>query len=131
MKFNLKPANEEQSIEWVSWTDEIKKVGDGFKIQCSKLIFKAEPSPVFFVIDEENNVGISAYCTNHPDSPFPNATPHGVRLVNALGRHFDFTGEVDVAEILEAVSKDIHDHNDPFTVQIDKTEKGVLWSIVS
>lgn len=124
MKFNLKqPTNEESNIEWTSWSDKIKKVGDVFTIALSKLIFKDEP-PRFFVIDEENQVGISAYCTNHPDSKFQNATPHGVRLVNALGRHFNLEGEVDVADLLEAVSG-----AEGLTVQVEKTEKGVLWSI--
>ena len=124
MKFNLKQNENENNVEWVSWSQGVKKVGDQFEIVPTVIRFKEESAPVFFLIDEENEKATSVFCTNHPDSKFQNATPHGVRLVNALGRHFNLEGEVDVADLLEAVSG-----AEGLTVQVEKTEKGVLWSI--
>lgn len=123
MQFNLKPKTEEQNIEWIAWSKEIKEVGDHFEIRCDKLIFKEDPAR-FFVIDEENNVGISAYCTNHPDSKFQNATPHGVRLANAIGRATDLEGEVSAEALTDVVNS-----SEGIVVHIEKTDKGVLWSI--
>lgn len=124
MKFNLK-QNENENVEWVSWSKDLKKVGDGFKMNLSKLVFKENDAPVFFVIDEDANVGISAYCTNHPDSKFQNATPHGIRLAGAISRHFELGSEVDSETLVETVNA-----AEGLTLQIDKTEKGVLWTIV-
>ena len=123
MKFNLKPKTEEQNVRWIAWSQEIKEVGDHFELRCDKLIFKEDPAR-FFLIDEENHLGISAYCTNHPDSKFQNATPHGVRLANAIGRAVDLEGEVDVETLIDVVNS-----SDGIVVHIEKTEKGVLWSI--
>ena len=121
-----KAKEEEKNVEWVSWSNEIKDEGDRFEINATKLIFKEDPQPVFFVIDESMDpaVGISAYCTNHPESKYPNATPHGVRLANAIGRAHGMSGEVEVESLIEAVAS-----TEITTITIEKTDKGVLWMV--
>ena len=124
MKFNLKQNNNEESnVEWVSWSQDVKKVGDQFSITPTVIRFKEESAPVFFLIDEENEKATSVFCTNHPDSPYPDATPHGVRLANAIGRAYGLEGEVEVQDLLDAFNAD------PKPVQVIKTEKGVLWAL--
>jgi len=122
MKFNLKPKTDDEStIEWVSWSKALGEAGE-FTFTATKISFKEEPQPTFFLIDEESNTGTSVYCTNHPDSKYPNATPHGVRLANAIGRSSKLDGEVDVEDLLASLEF-------PCIVQVVKTEKGVLWAI--
>lgn len=123
MRFNLVANNEENNVEWVSWSQDVKEIGDSFDFEVEKISFKEEPSPAFFLINETEGKGTSVFCTNHPDSKYPNSTPHGIRLVNALGRHLGITGEIDVDDLLAAVEL-------PCTVKVEKTEKGVLWFIV-
>ena len=126
MKFNLSknvPADE-QKVEWVSWNKTLKDDGS-FTIQLDRISFKEDPTPVFYVIDETNNVGTSVFCSNHPDSKFQDAIPHGMRLANAIGRHFNLEAEVDVQDLISAVND-----AEGLSVQVEKTDKGVLWSIV-
>lgn len=127
MQFNLNSStNEEKDVEWVSWSKDLKKVGDSFTITASRISFKADDSPVFYIFDEtnENHIGTSVFCTNHPDSKFPESTPHGVRLANAIGRHAKLEGEVS--------GQDLCDHmnaSGKLVITVEKTDKGVLWSI--
>lgn len=123
MKFNLKPKTEENNVEWVSWSDKIKEVGDQFTIGIDKLIFKEEPAR-FFVIDETDDLGLSAFCTNHPNSKFQDATPHGVRLANAIGRAAGLEGDVDADALIDVINS-----SEGLVLTIEKTDKGVLWSI--
>jgi len=124
MRFNLKPKTEENNVEWVSWSEQIKEIGDQFTIGINKLIFKEDPAR-FFVIDETNEKGISAFCENHPDSKYPNATPPGIRLANAIGRSCDLEGDVDADALIDVINS-----SEGLTLSIEKTDKGILWSIV-
>lgn len=127
MKFELtetKHENKDESpITWVKWYDGVKAVGDVFTIKADRVSFKEENQPVFFVIDEEANEGISVFAAHHPNATFTDATPHGVRLANAIGRAFKLTGDVEASDLCEAVN------NADATIQVEKTEKGILWTV--
>lgn len=130
MQFDLTNNTQpEKEIEWVSFGASLKEVGDTFTITATRMSFKAEEgkTPCFYVFDETNpdhSVGMSVFCENHPDSPYPNATPHGVRLARAIGRHFELTGKLDGQDICDAINA----ATEP-VVHIEKTDKGVLWTI--
>ena len=78
------------------------------------------------MVDEELNVGTSVYAAHHPNAKFTDATPHGVRLANAIGRAFSLTGKVEASDLCEAIN---NAENRP-TVRVAKTPKGVLWTVV-
>ena len=120
---NNQPENETET-EWVKWYDSVKNVGDTFTIQADKVIFKDNDQPVFFVIDETTNKGISVFAAHHPNAKYTDSTPHGVRLANAIGRAFNLTGDISADELCEAINV----HPDAL-VKVSKTDKGVLWSI--
>jgi len=121
MKFSLTTNNvEEKEIEWFKWSTRLSEEGS-CEVQVSKLSFNEERS-VFYLIDQENETGTSVFCTNHPDSKFQ-STPHGVRLANAIGRAYALEGEVDAETLCESVS------NGGATVRVEKTDKGVLWTV--
>tara|TARA_R110002110_G_scaffold205186_1_gene417489 strand:- start:11142 stop:11552 length:411 start_codon:yes stop_codon:yes gene_type:complete len=126
MQFELTNTQpEDQTVtQWVKWYDNVKNVGDRFTIKADKVIFKEDSQPVFFVIDEESNQGISVFAEHHPNAQFTDATPHGIRFANAILRAFSITGSVSAEELCEY----INEHDDS-TVVIEKTEKGVLWTI--
>jgi hypothetical protein len=126
MQFELTKNEPDDGLEteWVKWYDDVKKVGDRFTIKADKVIFKEESQPVFFVIDEDSNKGISVFAAHHPNAKFTDSTPHGIRLANAIGRAFAITGEVSGEELAEYVTE----HPDALLV-VEKTDKGVLWSI--
>tara|TARA_R110000803_G_scaffold154698_1_gene219480 strand:- start:187 stop:564 length:378 start_codon:yes stop_codon:yes gene_type:complete len=120
-EINTKPITEtETPIEWAKWYE-----GDSFEIVVSSITFKDEGQPVFYLIDDELNVGTSVYAAHHPNAKFTDATPHGVRLANAIGRAFSLTGSQDAASLCEAIN---NAETRP-TVRVAKTEKGVLWTV--
>ena len=114
----------ENPITWVKWYDGVKAVGDVFTIKADRISFKEESQPVFFVIDEEANEGISVFAAHHPNATFTDATPHGIRLANAIGRAFDLDGKVGSEDLCDAVN-----NHDGTTIEVKKTEKGVLWTV--
>ena len=117
--------NDENPIQWVKWYEGVKAVGDVFTIKADRVSFKSENQPVFFVIDEEANEGISVFAAHHPNATFTDATPHGIRLANAIGRAFDLSGSVEASDLVDA----INGHEDT-TIRVEKTEKGVLWTVL-
>jgi hypothetical protein len=121
VKFTLKPqAKQEEEITWVGWTKPLSEEGS-FTITPSTVVFKEEKE-MFALIDRDNEIGTTVYCSNHPNAKFE-STPHGIRLANAIGRAFDLEGEVDVEQLVSLM-------NDSKTeVRVEKTEKGVLWTV--
>ena len=128
MKFELtnNEANnqEENPIEWIKWFEPLNADGV-FSMNADRVSFKEESQPVFFVINESENVGTSVFCAHHPNAKFTDATPHGVRLANAIGRFFEITGSVDADQLVDLFNA----HAEPLEVRAEKTEKGILWSV--
>jgi len=127
MQFEIttKPITEDESpIQWVNWYEYGED--DSFEIVVSRVSFKDEGQPVFYLVDEEQSVGTSVYAAHHPNAKFTDATPHGVRLANAIGRAYGLTGSVDVSALVDAVNES----EDRPTVRVAKTEKGVLWTVI-
>lgn len=124
-EINTKPITEDESpIQWVNWYEYGED--DSFEIVVSRVSFKDEGQPVFYLVDEEQSVGTSVYAAHHPNAKFTDATPHGVRLANAIGRAYGLTGSVDVSALVDAVNES----EDRPTVRVAKTEKGVLWTVI-
>jgi len=120
-EINTKPITEtETPITWAKWYED-----DSFEIVVSSITFKDEGQPVFYLVDDELNVGTSVYAAHHPNAKFTDATPHGVRLANAIGRAYGLTGTQDVAALVDAVNNS----EDRPTVRVAKTEKGILWTV--
>lgn len=120
-EINTKPITEtETPIEWAKWYEN-----DSFEIVVSSITFKDEGQPVFYLIDEELNVGTSVFAAHHPNAKFTDAKPHGVRLANAIGRAFSLTGSVEASDLCEAIN---NAETRP-TVRVSKTEKGILWIV--
>ena len=121
VKFTLKPQQQqEDAITWVGWMKPLSEEGS-FTITPSTVVFK-EDKGMFALIDRENEIGTTVYCSNHPNAKFE-STLHGIRLANAIGRAFDLEGEVDVEQLVSLM-------NDCKTeVKVEKTEKGVLWTV--
>tara|TARA_R110000824_G_scaffold164764_1_gene341178 strand:+ start:119 stop:496 length:378 start_codon:yes stop_codon:yes gene_type:complete len=120
-EINTKPITEtENPVEWAKWWEN-----DSFEIVVSSITFKGEDQPVFYLVDDELNVGTSVYAAHHPNAKFTDATPHGVRLANAIGRAYGLTGTQDVSALVDAVNNS----EDRPTVRVAKTEKGILWTV--
>lgn len=118
-------AEDENPIEWVKWFEGMKEEGE-FSIESSRLSFREGDQPVFFIINEEKNIGTSVFCSHHPNAKFTDSTPHGVRLANAIGRAFDLEGDVSASELCDLMN----DQEKNPTIKVEKTEKGVLWSVI-
>ena len=113
--------SEQEEIEWQNWYE-----GDEYSISCTRISFNEERK-VFYLINENDNVGTSVYATNPENSKYPKAIPHGVRLVNALCRLFKKDdGKINATSVLEAVDAHL-EANDAITISVSKTKKGVLW----
>ena len=129
LKFELtekEPITEnENPIEWVRWYESTNN-GEKFTIHTSSISFKDEGQPVFYLIDEAENIGTSVYAAHHPNAKFTDATPHGIRLANAIGRAFGIEGSVEASDLVEAVNAE----KKPVIVSVVKTEKGVLWTVL-
>jgi len=128
MRFELsktEPKTEnDPPMVWHKWYEGVKADG-AYSIKVDRLSFKDETQPVFFAINEAENVGISVFAAHHPEAKFTDATPHGVRLANAIGRAFKLEGEVSAEDLCEAVN-----NHDNATITVKKTDKGILWSVV-
>ncbi len=123
---NTQPEDQNDNpIEWVKWYEGTKEKGDTFTMNVDRISFKDDSQPVFFVIDEANNQGTSVFAAHHPNATFTDATPHGIRLANAIGRAFDLKGSVDADALCSAVNE----HEGEITLTVSKTEKGVLWTV--
>jgi len=122
MEFNINnKQSEQEEIEWQNWYE-----GDEYSISCTRISFNEERA-VFYLINANDNVGTSVYATNPANSKYPNATPHGVRLVNALCRLLKQEGDkITATSVLEAVDTHI-EANEAITISVSKTDKGVLW----
>ena len=119
---NTKHDDEQEPVTWQKWHEGVKEEGDTFTIQADRLSFKNDKQPVFFVVDEGKNVGISVFAAHHPNAQFTDATPHGIRLANAIGRAFNLEGKVsseDLCAAMNGVKKSA-------TIEVKKTAKGVL-----
>lgn len=128
MKFNITKnearSEDETPIEWVKWYEGVNAEGS-FEIKVDKIVFKEnEDQPVFYLIDEETRRATSVFASHHPNAKFTDSTPHGVRLAQAIGRHFNIEGEIEAEEIVRLFNEA------PATVRVEKTEKGILWTIV-
>ena len=122
---NKKPDEEDNNpVEWVKWYEGVKSEGDTFSIKADRISFKNDEQPVFFIVDESDNKGISVFCAHHPNATFTDATPHGIRLANAIGRAFNIEGNVEASDLCEAVN------NANATVEVKKTAKGILWTVL-
>jgi len=127
MQFELTDNEPEQQNEtqWVKWYDSVKVTGDIFTIPASKMVFKDNDQPVFFIFDEANNLGCSVFAAHHPNAKFTDSTPDGIRLANAIGRHFKLTGSINADDLCSAIN-----NADNVSIKVEKTEKGRLWSVV-
>lgn len=126
MKFeltNTKPNLEnEKPVEWVKWYGE-----ESFQITTDRISFKDNDQPVFFLIDETENIGTSVFAAHHPNAKFTDSTPHGVRLARAIGRAFDL-GEVETTA--QDLCDLMNDEESSPVVKVEKTEKGILWTVI-
>jgi len=121
---NLKHDDEKEPVTWQKWHEGIKEEGDTFSIKADRVSFKNDNQPVFFVVDEGNNVGISVFAAHHPNAQFTDATPHGIRLANAIGRAFNLEGKVSSDDLCAAINEA------DATIEVKKTNKGVLWTVL-
>ena len=121
---NLKHDDETEPVTWLKWHEGVKEEGDTFSITADRVSFKNDNQPVFFVVDETENVGISVFAAHHPNAQFTDATPHGIRLANAIGRAFDLEGTVSAQDLCDAINGVVA------TIEVKKTKKGVLWSVL-
>ena len=122
MQFNLKQTNETTDTNWVRYYNEFNEEGV-FEITPTKMIWHDE-NKSFLIIDEENKTATSVYCEHHENSQFTDSMPDGVRLANAMGRSFAISGEINAPDLVETANKNIG-----FTIKVEKTEKGRLWTV--
>ena len=123
MDFNIKQATEQEEIEWQKWYE-----GDSYTIDATRISFNDERK-CFYLINENDNVGTSVYATNPENSKYPDSTPHGMRLVNAICRVISLHGELNDTTIIEGVDAHIKEHG-KMTVSVAKNDKNlVVWTV--
>ena len=110
--------DEGKTTNWVAW--HLNLSDEAFSMQVDKVVYNEEKQ-VFYLFDEtgDENVGISLYCVNHPNSKYPNAMPNGVRFARSF---IKATG-------CEANTEGIAAHEGATTLTITKTDKGTLFSV--
>tara|TARA_Y100000401_G_scaffold55582_1_gene43889 strand:- start:657 stop:1043 length:387 start_codon:yes stop_codon:yes gene_type:complete len=127
MQFNLKNTQhddeDETPVEWVKWYEGVNEEGT-FTITADRISFKEENS-AFYIIDEDNKVGTSVFAAHHPNAKFTDATPHGIRLANAIGRCFGIEGDTTADELCTLVNE----REESCIVSVKKTDKGILWTV--
>ena len=130
LKFELTNNNEPKTendtpMVWVRWYEEVKDNGE-YILVVDRISFKDDGQPVFFAVNVAENQGISIFAAHHPTAKFTDATPHGVRLANAIGRTFKIEGEVSADDICSAVKES----KKQVSISVKKTDKGILWSVI-
>jgi len=128
LKFELaknEPKTENDTpMVWVKWYEEVKH-NEEYILKVDRLTFRDNDQPVFFAVNEAENVGISVFAAHHPQAKFTDATPHGIRLANAIGRAFKLTGSAEADDLCEAVN-----NHKNVSISVKKTDKGILWAVV-
>ena len=123
VKFEISTATQgEDSVEWIKWYDDVKEVGGSFTIAPTRISFNEERM-VFYLIDELKQVGTSVFAAHHPDSKFTESMPDGLRLASAFGRALEIKDEIEADSLVEAINEAA-----PWTVCVERTEKGRLWT---
>lgn len=121
MKFEISnkknTSQQDEETKWVQWYTNLESEPFTFKVE--RTIFKNDKFHLF----NDKNEAITVYCTNPQNSKFE-STPHGIRLANAIGRAFNLKGEVDADTLVENMNA-----TENSTLTVEKTEKGVLWSV--
>ena len=121
MELNI-TTTQEQDIEWQNWYE-----GDEYSISCTSIRFNEERK-AFYLINDTDSVGTSVYATNPENSKYPDATPHGIRLANALCKLFSITGATTTDTLLEQITAHI-EANDCLTVSVGKNAKNhTVWT---
>jgi hypothetical protein len=125
--FSIKVASQQDdNVEWVKWTDNVKDVGDSFEIIPERITFKDE-SGVFYLVSEldgDTRTGTSVFCEHHPASKFTDSMPDGLRLASAIGRYLEIDGDVEAEELVSSINDAL-----PVVVRVERTEKGRLWTV--
>jgi len=124
LKINEPEDTNEPPIQWAKWYEEVKEHTE-YIIKVDRLTFRDNEQPVFFAVNEAEKVGISIFAAHHPNAVFTDATPHGIRLANAIGRAFNHHGTVSADELCDLVN-----NHDNASICVKKTEKGILWTVV-
>tara|TARA_R110000751_G_scaffold282561_1_gene385747 strand:+ start:25 stop:423 length:399 start_codon:yes stop_codon:yes gene_type:complete len=124
-KFTIQTSSltENAPLEWISYYDSVKVVGESFSFTAEKLLFN-EDNNVIRCINESEAQGVSIYTAHHPEAKFKDSTPDGIRLINALGRFLEVTGDDIESDYLFKVASE----NCPMIITCTRTEKGRLWS---
>jgi hypothetical protein len=120
-------TNDRTELEFVRYYEDYKKkknLKSGADFQIGRLNFNGETSVIAFLADQDNQA-IGVFTEHHPNAKFTSGKPDGLRLLGAIARHYAIKGEI----------QDVVDHHNEqigegsLTLNICKTEKGVLWSI--
>ena len=128
MKFKIpktEPKNDQPETTWVKWYDGLS-ADSPFTFEATRVVFKESPSPVFYIFNEDENTGFSLYCEHAENAKFKDATPEGVRFVNAVARAAKLSGEVSGEMIADAINTL---DGVAASITCTKTEKGRLWSV--
>jgi len=100
-----------------------KNAKTGMDFDFNRVHFNEEKGSItIFGSNDREGQAICVFLEHHPKAKFTDSKPDGVRFLNALARHHDSTGTA--AEIVE-----IHNTNPGATLNVHKTEKGVLWTV--
>ena len=126
VKFEIKETeSDETDVEWYNWYDG--DLEEGIVINTTKISFNEE-NEVFYLIDEGEGKGCSVFCKHHENAKYKNSTPHGMRLAGALARFFKHeAGEVESDDLINSIAEHMAE-KDSLTVNVIKTDKGVLWT---
>jgi len=124
MKFNIKVATEEDSVEWTNWYDDIEEVGDTFSLELARVSYNAEKNAIYLIGEE---TATTVYTEHHESSKYKTSTTHGIRVVNAIARMLKLSGEVEADSLFEGLDLVMADKK--LTVTAEKTAKGLLWTI--
>jgi hypothetical protein len=118
-------GSQEDELSFIPYWEQVrdkKNEKDGANFQIGKLIHNGDTS-VIALLDEEGSA-LGTFTEHHPQAKYTSGKPDGLRLLGAVARFHKLAGTVQ--EIVDQHNEAIEGH---ITLNIRKTDKGVLWSI--
>ena len=133
MEIEIGTVSETQPLTFVRWYEEAKEAAN-WNFSFRGLSFNDEKECL--TLFSPDNVATTFYVEHAPNAKFTDTTPEGVRVLRALGRFAGMNTKTDdgrlvtTTENIEIVYRTELLVGGPLTLNMTRTDKGRLWTIL-
>jgi hypothetical protein len=119
-------SNDQDELVFIPYWEQVrmkKNAKTGASFEIGSLIYNNKTSVI--ALTDTSGEALGTFTEHHPSAKFTGGKPDGLRLLGAVARHHKLKGSVQ--EIVDGHNEAVGDNL--ITLNIKKTDKGVLWTI--